>query len=181
MKRTFLLVFLLFISILLVINCQPSSQNTPAPEEQPTSGSGEAAILVKQVSSIFGTIPEKMPGTDKDTEELVKLGEKLYFDKRLLILSRLFIHKKAWWKAWFSSCLTIVSATFFGVTGLYPNMLPSSINSSFSLTIYNASSSPLTLKIMLGVALVFVPIVIIYQAWVYNLFKDKLTGEDLVY
>jgi len=98
-----------------------------------------------------------------------------------LILTRLFIHKKAWWKAWFSSCLTILSATFFGVTGLYPCMLPSSINPSFSLTIYNSSSSPLTLKIMLVVALVFVPIVIIYQTWVYSLFKDKVKENDLVY
>ena len=98
-----------------------------------------------------------------------------------LILSRLFIHKKAWWKAWFASCLTIVSATFFGVTGLYPGMLPSSIDTSFSLTIYNSSSSPLTLKIMLVVALIFVPIVIVYQAWVYSLFKDKLKEKDLVY
>jgi cytochrome c peroxidase len=83
MKKLFLLVFLLFISILLVINCKPSSQNTPGPVSQAPSGSGEAAILVKQVSAIFGTIPEKMPGADKDTEELVRLGEKLYFDKRL--------------------------------------------------------------------------------------------------
>ncbi|MEQ8168975.1 MAG: cytochrome d ubiquinol oxidase subunit II [Candidatus Eremiobacterota bacterium] len=98
-----------------------------------------------------------------------------------LVLSRLFIYKKSWWKAWFSSCLTILSATFFGVTGLYPAMLPSSIDPSFSLTVYNSSSSPLTLKIMLVVALVFVPIVIIYQTWVYSLFKDKLEEKDLVY
>ena len=35
--------------------------------------------------------------------------------------------------------------------------------------------------LMLGVALVFVPIVLIYQAWTYNLFKGKITGEDLSY
>jgi cytochrome bd ubiquinol oxidase subunit II len=96
-----------------------------------------------------------------------------------LLAVRLFIAKKAWWKAWFASALTIVGATLFGVTGLYPNLLPSSINSAYSLTIYNSASSPLTLKIMLGVALTFVPIVLLYQIWGYYLFKDKVTQEDV--
>lgn len=96
-----------------------------------------------------------------------------------LLATRGFIAKQAWWKAWFASCLTIVGATLFGVTGLYPNLLPSSINPEYSLTIFNSASSPLTLKIMLGVALTFVPIVIVYQVWSHYLFKDKLTDEDL--
>ena len=98
-----------------------------------------------------------------------------------LVLIRVFLSKEAYWKAWFASCLTIVSATFFGLGGLYPRLLPSSLTPEASLTIYNASSSPLTLKIMTGVALVFVPIVIAYQAWTYNLFKEKVREEDLSY
>ncbi len=96
-----------------------------------------------------------------------------------LLVTHGFIAKQAWWKAWFASSLTIVGATLFGVTGLYPNLLPSSINPEYSLTIFNSASSPLTLKIMLGVALTFVPIVIVYQVWSHYLFKDKLTAEDL--
>ncbi|MCA1959427.1 MAG: cytochrome d ubiquinol oxidase subunit II, partial [Desulfomonile sp.] len=92
---------------------------------------------------------------------------------------RVFIAKRAWWKAWFASSLTIVGATLFGVVGLFPNLFPSSLNPVYSLTVFNSSSSPLTLKIMLGVALVFVPIVIVYQTWCYHLFKDKVTDEDL--
>ena len=69
--------------------------------------------------------------------------------------------------------------TLFGVVGLYPDLLPSSLNPAYSLTIINSSSSPLTLKIMLGVALTFVPIVIAYQVWVHFLFKDKIREEDL--
>ncbi|MHC1742161.1 MAG: cytochrome d ubiquinol oxidase subunit II [Syntrophobacteraceae bacterium] len=98
-----------------------------------------------------------------------------------LFAVRVFIGKGQWWKAWFASCALIVSATLFGVAGLYPNLLPSSLNPAWSMTIYNSSSSPLTLKIMLGVALTFVPIVIVYQTWVYRLFKDKVTAEDLAY
>ena len=96
-----------------------------------------------------------------------------------LLGTRLFIGKKAYWKAWFASSLTIVGATLFGVVGLYPNLFPSSLDPAYSLTIFNSSSSPLTLKIMLGVALTFVPIVIAYQIWSYYVFRDKVTKEDL--
>ena len=96
-----------------------------------------------------------------------------------LLAVKLFVQKKAWWKAWAASSLTIVGATLFGVVGLYPNLFPSSMNPRFSLTIFNSASSPLTLKIMLGVALTFVPIVLVYQVWAYYLFKDKVTKEDL--
>jgi len=98
-----------------------------------------------------------------------------------LLLIRVFIKKEAWWKAWSASSGTIVGVTLFGVVGLYPNLLPSSMDPSYSLTIFNSASSPLTLKIMLGVALVFVPIIIIYQSWVYNFFKDKVREHDVAY
>lgn len=96
-----------------------------------------------------------------------------------LLAVRWFIAIKRWWKAWFASSLTIVTATLFGIIGLYPNMLPSSLNPKYSLTAFNSASSPLTLKIMLVVALVFVPIVILYQAWGYYLLRGKVTEEDL--
>jgi cytochrome d ubiquinol oxidase subunit II len=96
-----------------------------------------------------------------------------------LLLVYVFMRQGAWWRAWFASCATIVGVTLFGVAGLYPNLLPSSIDPSHSLTITNSASSPLTLKIMLGVALTFVPIVIAYQVWVHFLFRDKAKEEDL--
>ncbi len=97
-----------------------------------------------------------------------------------LILIKIFLSKQAYFKAWFASAGTIVSATFFGVIGLFPNLFPSSIDSAYNLTAYNSSSSPLTLKIMLTVVLIFIPIVISYQIWTYNLFKGKVTKEDIM-
>ena len=94
---------------------------------------------------------------------------------------KFFLTQKAFFKAWFSSALTIVGATFYGVVGLYPNLFPSSLNPKYSLTAHNASSSPLTLKIMLVVVIMFIPVVIGYQIWAYNLFKGKITKEDLAY
>ena len=97
----------------------------------------------------------------------------------VLLGIRFFLGSKSQWKAWFSSALTIIGATFFGVIGLYPNMFPSNMNPAYSLTAHNASSSPLTLKIMLVVALIFVPLVLAYQIWTYVLFKGKIAKEDL--
>jgi len=94
---------------------------------------------------------------------------------------KVFLTQKALFKAWFASALTIVAATFYGVIGLFPNMFPSNIDPSYSLTAHNAASSALTLKIMLVVVILFVPIVLIYQVWAYYLFKGKVTREDMFY
>lgn len=84
--------------------------------------------------------------------------------------------------AWAGSAVFIACTTLFGVVGLYPAIIPSSLNPAWSLTIMNASSSQLTLKIMLGVALVFVPVVIAYQFWVYKTFTLPIESEgDLHY
>ena len=90
-----------------------------------------------------------------------------------------FLTKQQWFKSWIASAVTIVCCTFFGIVGLFPNLYPSSINPDWNLTAFNASSSPLTLKIMLGVVLIFIPIVIGYQVWTYLLFRDPVDDEDL--
>jgi cytochrome d ubiquinol oxidase subunit II len=92
-----------------------------------------------------------------------------------------FLLRRAPFKAWFASALTIMGAIFYTVVGLYPNMFPSSIDDQFSLTAHNGSSSPLTLKIMLIVVLLFVPVVIAYQVWAYKLFSGKIGPEELDY
>ena len=98
-----------------------------------------------------------------------------------LFAIRIFMAKKAYFKAWFASAATIVACTFYGVIGLFPNMFPSNIDAAYSLTAHNASSSALTLKIMLVVVILFVPIVLAYQIWTYHFFKGKVTEEDMVY
>ena len=81
--------------------------------------------------------------------------------------------------AWFFSALFIICVTFFGVLGMFPGIIISSIDPAFSVTAFNGASSPLTLKIMLGVTLCCVPVVIAYQAWVYYTFAHKVTPESL--
>jgi len=93
---------------------------------------------------------------------------------------KLFALKGKYLRAFYSSCLTILTVTFTGVIGLYPNLIPSSIDKNYNLTIFNSSSSPYTLKIMTIVAVLFVPIVIAYQIWVYRVFRQKLTVDEVL-
>ncbi|MBE1426110.1 cytochrome d ubiquinol oxidase subunit II [Desulfomicrobium macestii] len=96
-----------------------------------------------------------------------------------LVLLRQQIGKEQWWSAWGLSAAIIAGLTLFGVVGLYPALLPSSISPDYSITITNAASSTLTLSIMLGVTLVFIPIVAAYQFWLYRTFAHKVTEKEL--
>lgn len=71
--------------------------------------------------------------------------------------------------------LAAVAAVF---AQLYPNVMVSNLNPAWNLTIYNSSSSPYTLQTMSIIALVFVPIVLAYQAWSYWLFKKRITEKS---
>jgi cytochrome d ubiquinol oxidase subunit II len=92
---------------------------------------------------------------------------------------RIFLSKNKIGKAFISSALFIISCVFTGIIGLYPNLIPSSIDPKYSLTIFNSSSSPYTLTIMTIVVAIFVPIVILYQAWTYKTFMYKITEKEL--
>ena len=61
---------------------------------------------------------------------------------------------------------------------LYPHVLVSSTDPSYSLTISNSSSTAYTLGLMTIVALVFTPIVLVYQAWTYWVFRQRVTAGE---
>lgn len=60
---------------------------------------------------------------------------------------------------------------------MFPFILPSSSDPAASLTVFDSSSSPLTLSIMLLAALVLMPVIIGYTAWVYSVMRGKVTKE----
>ena len=95
-----------------------------------------------------------------------------------LLMIKVFM-KSSYIKSFYASCLTILSVVFTGIVGLYPNLIPSSINKAYSLTAFNSSSGPYTLKAMLIVVVIFVPIVIAYQIWSYKVFSKPLSEEDM--
>ena len=75
--------------------------------------------------------------------------------------------------------LTIVLMVVNMFTALYPNVMPSTLDASYSLTVFNASASHLTLKVMTIVAIIFTPIVLLYQGWTYWVFRKRIGREDL--
>jgi len=80
-----------------------------------------------------------------------------------------------------SFTLTSVSVVFSTVTlfiALFPRVMVSSLDPAWSLTIYNASSSPYTLKVMSIVAGLLVPLVLVYQGWSYWIFRQRITTES---
>jgi cytochrome d ubiquinol oxidase subunit II len=79
--------------------------------------------------------------------------------------------------AFLMTSLAIVFSTITIFMALYPRVMVSSLDPAWSLTIYNASSTPYTLKVMSVVALVFVPIVLVYQGWTYWVFRHRI-GPD---
>ncbi len=87
-----------------------------------------------------------------------------------------FIFKARYGRAFTGTGFTIVGivALIFGT--LFPRVMPSTLG--FDLTIYNASSSPYTLQVMSVIALTVVPIVLLYQAWTYWVFRKRLTAQS---
>lgn len=96
-----------------------------------------------------------------------------------LFLLRFFLAGERLGLSFLTSSLYILLVTFFGIIGMFPALIPSSLSPEFSVTIERAASSELTLTIMLVTVLIFVPIVIFYQAWNYYTFSEKITPEVL--
>lgn len=78
-----------------------------------------------------------------------------------------------------SLTILLITAAFFA--GLFPRLIVSSLNPAWSLTIYNAASTPYTLKIMTIAALTLVPVVLAYQAWTYWVFRKRVSPQNLEY
>ncbi len=72
------------------------------------------------------------------------------------------------------SGLTVVAAVAMLFLTLFPNVMPSSLNEEWSLTVTNASSAPYTLKIMTWCAGIATPVVLLYQGWTYWVFRKRI-------
>ncbi len=91
-----------------------------------------------------------------------------------LLLTGYFIYRKknGWAFGMMGTHLALTLISCFQI--MYPRVMISSTDPAFSLTIYNASSSPYTLTVMSIVALIFVPVVLAYQGWTYWVFRKRV-------
>ncbi|MEA3366159.1 MAG: cytochrome d ubiquinol oxidase subunit II, partial [Candidatus Hydrogenedentes bacterium] len=93
---------------------------------------------------------------------------------------------RALWKnqflgAFLSSSAAIAALTLLlGIT-LWPNLVVSNIDPAYTLNIYNASSSPKALKIMLIIAILGMPFVLAYTSVIYWVFRGKVEVGKLTY
>lgn len=88
-----------------------------------------------------------------------------------------FADRDGW--AFTGTALTViaVSALFFGA--LFPDVLPSTIDAAYGLTVANASSTPYTLRVMSWAALAVAPVVLGYQAWTYWVFRKRISVDQI--
>jgi cytochrome d ubiquinol oxidase subunit II len=81
--------------------------------------------------------------------------------------------------AFTGTAVTVVATVAALFTALFPDVMPSSLSPAWSLTTTNAASTPYTLTIMTVVAVVFTPLVLLYQAWTYRVFRQRIGVGDL--
>lgn len=100
-----------------------------------------------------------------------------------ILVTGYFIGKKREGWAFISTALNIVLTQVSFYMMMFPNLMISSTDPAYNLTIYNASSTQYTLSVMSIVALIFVPLVIGYQIWTYIMFakRVKVDKKTLIY
>ena len=85
--------------------------------------------------------------------------------------------REGWAFVFSAAAIALFVVTLF--TALYPRVMPSSLGSEFDMTIWNASSTDYTLKVMTIVALVMTPLVLMYQGWTYWVFRKRVSASQI--
>ncbi len=114
------------------------------------------------------------------------LGNPLFWILFLLLLTAIIyipVATKAakYFQAFIASSMAIACTLGLSAVALFPRLVPSFTDLDYSLTIYNASSTPRTLMVMLIIALIGMPIVIGYTAYIYYIFKGKVILSEESY
>jgi cytochrome bd ubiquinol oxidase subunit II len=81
--------------------------------------------------------------------------------------------------AFISSSLTLAATILTAGFALFPFLMPSSEVHGDGLTVWNASSSERTLRIMLVAVIIFLPIVLAYTTWVFRVLKGRITLDTV--
>jgi len=96
-----------------------------------------------------------------------------------LVSQKLFLSRGAPGRAFAASLATVATLVASCLAGLFPYLLPSSLDKASGLSIMNSSSSPYTLTIMTVVACLFVPVIVAYKIWVYRTFRAPVTVAEV--
>ena len=80
--------------------------------------------------------------------------------------------------AFTATTVTIASCIVAIFTGLYPDVMVSSTKAAYNLTVHNTASGPYALKVMTVVVIVLLPVVLLYQAWTYYVFRRRVSQSE---
>ncbi len=91
-----------------------------------------------------------------------------------VIAAWIMVRRERYFTAFILSAAMIAGLLFSAAIGLYPNLLISTIDPAYNLTIFNAASAPNTLTVMLIIALIGMPFVLLYTGGVYYIFRGRV-------
>ena len=94
-----------------------------------------------------------------------------------LALAVVFVLTGSYGRAFATTALAAISLVATLFVSLYPRVMVSSTDFENSLTVDGASSSHYALQVMSVVALIFVPLVLLYQGWTYYVFRARVGSE----
>ena len=98
-----------------------------------------------------------------------------------IILIPIFVKQKKYLLAFLMSSISVAFSVVLAGLTIYPNLVISNISKGFSLTIFNASSSNLTLYTMFIMACIGIPLVLVYKFIVYSVFRGKVKLDSSSY
>jgi cytochrome bd ubiquinol oxidase subunit II len=80
--------------------------------------------------------------------------------------------------AFAATAVTVASCIISVFADLYPNVMVSSTNKAYNLTVHNTASGGYSLKVMTVVVIILLPVVLLYQAWTYYVFRRRVSRSD---
>jgi cytochrome bd ubiquinol oxidase subunit II len=93
-----------------------------------------------------------------------------------LVLAVFLVYTRRWTWAFAMTGLGTIAVVVTLFTSLFPRVIVSSSNFANSLTVSGSASQHYTLQVMSVVALIFVPLVLLYQGWTYHVFRARVGG-----
>jgi cytochrome d ubiquinol oxidase subunit II len=94
----------------------------------------------------------------------------------LAAIWQVYARRDGW--AFTATAVTIAACIISIFTDLYPNLMVSTTNPAYSVTVSNAASPHYTLTIMTVVTALLLPVVLLYQAWTYYVFRKRVSTRD---
>lgn len=169
------------IAFLLVFTFHGALYLTLKTEGELMERARSAAVKVGVLTAVFCLVLVGLTYTHTDLFASTGAGIALWGAVVMFVGSYGGVYCRRYGLGFILSSLTVALTTIAFFWGLFPRLMVSSINPAWSLTITNAASSSYTLSIMTMAALALVPLVLVYQGWVYWVFRKRVNAKNLEY